>query len=653
MSEQHRRNFDTYLELKKSDPGTAIHELWDSRSPEVWSSEPHFYTRLAETADRVGQTMFAHDVLREALEAFPEDLRLVQLYSLSLVKCGFLLKARDRLVRLVDQGNRDEETLGILGRVYKEMWLAASGGAPTHPDLRAARNLYLKAFRFSRGYYSGINAASLSLVLGDPDTARRISKLVVRICMGEQRRSGAGDYWVAATLGEAHLLLGRQQEAARFYDRARGLARTNYAQLASTRRQLTLLARYMAVDEAVLAGMRIPPVVAFTGHLLDAPGRPSPRFPPDAAPAVKRAIEGLLQSLGAGIGYSSAACGADVLFLEALQARGGESNVVLPFDREDFSAASVAFAGEEWIRRAAQVLEKSIHVEQATRGSYGADDLLFHYANSLIMGKAILRSRSLETEPHLIAVWDGRDNRAVGGTAEFIRIWRSFALPLTVIDSRTGETAQPGSRAGARVRVSRRAGLLGAPRGCPPGREVRRGIVAMLFADMVGYSRLAEEQFPRYIEGFLGTVALRLKGSASRPIFRNIWGDAMMFVFRDLLDAARYAVELRDLVRTTAWQEKGLPQELAVRIGLHVGPVYYAREPVLGRLNFFGTHVNQAARIEPITRAGNVYASEQFAALLLTQPDSGLDCRYVGEIVLPKEFGSYPIYHIRRTSEIE
>ena len=70
-------------------------------------------------------------------------------------------------------------------------------------------------------------------------------------------------------------------------------------------------------------------------------------------------------------------------------------------------------------------------------------------------------------------------------------------------------------------------------------------------------------------------------------------------------------------------------------------------------MNFFGSHVNQAARIEPITSAGNVYASEQFAAFLLANRDNRLECKYVGEIKLPKEFGSYPIYHIKRKTEIE
>ena len=112
-------------------------------------------------------------------------------------------------------------------------------------------------------------------------------------------------------------------------------------------------------------------------------------------------------------------------------------------------------------------------------------------------------------------------------------------------------------------------------------------------------------------------------------------------------------MELRDMVRETDWEQFGLPRNLNIRIGLHVGPVYFAREPVLNRLNFYGSHVNQAARIEPITSAGNVYASEQFAAFLLANRNNPLDCKYVGEIKLPKEFGSYPIYHLKRKTEIE
>ena len=62
-------------------------------------------------------------------------------------------------------------------------------------------------------------------------------------------------------------------------------------------------------------------------------------------------------------------------------------------------------------------------MEQATRGGYGGDDLLFSYANSLVVGKAILRSRFLETEPLLIAVWDGARRGKPGGTSECVQMW--------------------------------------------------------------------------------------------------------------------------------------------------------------------------------------------------------------------------------------
>ena len=659
-----RQSFNSYIDQKQNDLSTAIHDLWTSKDESVWVQDSYFYTRLGELADKVGQAMFAYDVLGEGHEKIPGDLRLTQLFCLSLIKCGYLIKARNLLSRLVKQGKQDEETLGILGRVYKEMWSISSDGAPDHPSLKKSRNLYLKAFANTRGNYSGINAASLSLIMGDLKTAHKLARMVINICSESlKEEQNKKDYWIIATLGEAFILLGKQKQAEKYYGLARKISGKNYSSIASTRRQLTLLSRYTDVDESVLATLQIPPVVAFTGHMLDAPTRKSPRFPVAAVQPVVRRIDAVLKQLDAGISYSSAACGADVLFLECMQKRGAETNVILPFDRDDFFDTSVSFAGQEWVHRADQVLERASRVNHANQGRYGGDDLLFAYANTMIMGQAILRSRLLETDAHLLTVWDGKRNGAAGGTSEFVEIWESLGMPITAIAGTSGEVFRSrGSNPTAGV-ISR--GRFADKRLPRVGRrrarkffqkrsgEVGRGIVAILFADLVGFSKLKEEQFPRYIEGFLGTLAGKLKNSPYDPIYKNIWGDAVCFVFDDLLSAAEYAMELRDMVRETDWDRLGLPRDLNIRIGLHVGPVYFAREPVLNRLNFFGSHVNQAARIEPITSPGNVYASEQFAAFLMANRDNPLECKYVGVIVLPKEFGSYPIYHIKRKTEIE
>ena len=65
------------------------------------------------------------------------------------------------------------------------------------------------------------------------------------------------------------------------------------------------------------------------------------------------------------------------------------------------------------------------------------------------------------------------------------------------------------------------------------------------------------------------------------------------------------------------------------------GPVYEKFDPILGKSNFFGTHVNQAARIEPIVLPGSVFVSETVAAMLSLGYE-GFDFEYVGIWNLPR-----------------
>ncbi len=88
------------------------------------------------------------------------------------------------------QGNFDEETLGILGRVHKEMWLIEGNGATDHPFLARSRELYMGAYRRSKGFYSGINAASLSLIMGDKTMSERLAREVIGICSESWKEPG-------------------------------------------------------------------------------------------------------------------------------------------------------------------------------------------------------------------------------------------------------------------------------------------------------------------------------------------------------------------------------------------------------------------------------------------------------------------------------
>jgi class 3 adenylate cyclase len=127
----------------------------------------------------------------------------------------------------------------------------------------------------------------------------------------------------------------------------------------------------------------------------------------------------------------------------------------------------------------------------------------------------------------------------------------------------------------------------------------------------------------------------------------NTWGDGLFFIFENVTDAGELALDLCDRVRNTAWAEKGLPG-LEVRIGLHAGPAHPFTDPVTRRLNFIGTHISRASRIEPITPSNEVYASQHFAALAALDSTKTFNCEYVGQTTLAKDFGTFPMYVVRR-----
>src|SRR5262249_35244776 len=172
-------------------------------------------------------------------------------------------------------------------------------------------------------------------------------------------------------------------------------------------------------------------------------------------------------------------------------------------------------------------------------------------------------------------------------------------------------------------------------------------VVSMLFADAVGFSRLGETQVRRFVDSFLARAAETLRASVHAPMARNTWGDGLYLVFPDVEAAGLLALELLEATGSTDWREVGLPEDLDLRVGLHVGPVLRCVNPITGRVDHLGTHVSRAARIEPVTPPGEVYATEEFAAAAAARRVSAFVCEYVGQVPLAKLYGSFPTYHVR------
>ena len=169
----------------------------------------------------------------------------------------------------------------------------------------------------------------------------------------------------------------------------------------------------------------------------------------------------------------------------------------------------------------------------------------------------------------------------------------------------------------------------------------------MIFADACRFSKLSENQMPSFIRNFMGVIADLLQRTSPLPLYWNTWGDGLFFVFEKACDAGRFAVNLSRKIAAIDRIAAGLPEDMTLRIALHVGPVYRFKDPVTGRKNYMGSHVNRTARIEPSTPPGQVYGSDAFVAFAVLEAPGEFRCDYVGRIPLAKNFGEFPMYHIQ------
>jgi adenylate cyclase len=146
--------------------------------------------------------------------------------------------------------------------------------------------------------------------------------------------------------------------------------------------------------------------------------------------------------------------------------------------------------------------------------------------------------------------------------------------------------------------------------------EIRK-IVAILVADLVGYSRLvaADE------DGTLSRLrALRRDlidpaAAAHRGRIVKRMGDGCLIEFRSVVEAVRCALEL---LKGTVERNSGLPPErwLEFRIGIHLGDVVEESDGDL-----MGDGVNIAARLEGIAKPGTICLSEDAYRQVKTRLD--------------------------------
>ena len=630
---------------------------WRAREREQWSRAPEVYRALSSRILGQGEPLLAYDVIAEGLRIWPSDVRLRQLQGLALARSGATERANTVLAMLRRDGHGDEETLGMLGRTYKDLAGTAAKPAQREEFLKHAAETYTEAYQATGGYWTGINAATMNLLIGQKDRACEIASKVRDQCLKEVQDPGGDRYWALAALGEAALICRDWTQAEEWYGRAAQEREGRFGDLNSSRRNARLILQHWNEDQGWIDKyLRVPGVVVFAGHMIDHPDRATARFPAELELIVAKQIRANIDQTKPGFGFASAACGSDILFLEQMLEAGAEVSVVLPYNEEEFVRDSVDFA-PGWRARFDRVIACAARVLVASTQRLEVGGVSYEFCNQMLLGLASIRTRQLDTELIPMAVWNGMAGDGPGGAASAVQSWQELGYEPKIVDLASileGHTL-PATR---KIDAATEGGSTESrptEAVARPSRSARdqfgSRVVTILFADAVGFSKLSEHEVPLFVQHFLGAIAQMSAKCGDAMLAKNTWGDGLYFVFSDVDVAGNFALELADLVTSTKWEEKGLQQGLNLRIGLHAGPVYEFDDPITGSRTYSGTHVSRAARIEPITPAGQVYASEAFAALAAAHRSLSFTCDYVGQTPMAKGYGTLPTYHVRRLNK--
>ena len=192
-------------------------------------------------------------------------------------------------------------------------------------------------------------------------------------------------------------------------------------------------------------------VFVFSGHMVDAPTRPAPRFPASAVPAAAERIGAALDALGATAGdiaSSQAAAGGDLLFLQAVHDRGLRAQVLLPFAEDEFIAQSMlpsadgAAWRERWLALRTQLAWPPRTMDSELGACPPGVDA-FERCNRWLLASALACAADGQGGSdgdggvQLIALWNGAGGDGPGGTRHMIDEVRRRRGRVCWIDTRT------------------------------------------------------------------------------------------------------------------------------------------------------------------------------------------------------------------------
>lgn len=172
-------------------------------------------------------------------------------------------------------------------------------------------------------------------------------------------------------------------------------------------------------------------IAALAGRRVDAKDAASSQFPLSMVPVVRTRLSELLRKENVEYLVCSAACGADLLALDAALEAGINCHVILPFDKTRFRKTSVVDRPGDWgdlFDWIIPLIEErgSLRVLPEVTNTMRA----FRFVNEAIVEQA---ATTAALRRLAIVVWEDHPRRHDDLTEEFLRIARTAGLDERVV----------------------------------------------------------------------------------------------------------------------------------------------------------------------------------------------------------------------------
>lgn len=399
--------------------------------------------------------------------------------AVCLGRLGRLEEAREWVRRLSEAYPRDAGVWALSGRIETDNWVsrwwrdgasaAELRGAAESEDAALAEAIepYRKAFVIDPAHHcSGVKTLMLQSLrrhLGGDGEPAPIDDLVggVRWAALSAQERNPQDCRARASHAALCLLVEPLETVCRAYGATAAAANGDWFALAFSRQTLCLLRDLEFRPRETAAALGIidreiarstPPlqprrVFLFSGHMIDAPDRASPRFPPDKEGIAARRIAAALDALGAGPGdlaLAQGASGGDLLFLEACKVRGVRLQLMLPFAEPAFIERSVrpATDGARWCARYRALRAGLPDAPRTMPAELGPLPWIsptawmdpYERCNRWLLYTALALGID---RVHFLCLWSGDGGDGSGGTAHMYEEVRRRTGRVTWIDART------------------------------------------------------------------------------------------------------------------------------------------------------------------------------------------------------------------------